>query len=137
MSLHVRARDEAPPLTFPPEDRLTRGDVAGREDAVLAGRAGQHAPGPLPPPVTGERGRHDAAREVFVSPGVRQQDEVGAARVGRRIVEAAIRVDLQHEEPTVRVDAHVAAPVPRAAHPEEERARSLAQRPVELGILDR
>src|SRR5262245_23878625 len=84
-----------------------------------------------------QRRAYQPAREAQVTFGIVQQAEIGAAGVGRRIVDAAVRIDLEHERRAVGPYAKIAAAEARSAKRDEKTRRRVANPGGELGIGNR
>src|SRR5262245_48968230 len=81
-----------------------------------------------------KRRANEPAREARVTFGIVQQTEVGAPCVLGRIVDAAVRIDLEHERRAGLVDAKIAPTEARAAERDEKTRRNVTQTFVERWI---
>ena len=73
--------------------------------------------------VSTQRRLDDPPRETGVAFGIPREAQIGAARIGGRIVNTAVGVDLQHERRAVLVDTEVAAAEACARLQGDEKAR--------------
>ena len=67
-----------------------------------------------------QRGPDQLAREAGMPFGIVQQTEIGAAGVLGKVVDAAVGIDLQHEDRAAAVDTEIAAAEARALEREEK-----------------
>src|SRR5690242_15472897 len=77
------------------------------------------------------------AREADMALRIVRQAEVRAPGVLGQVVDAAVRIDLQHERRAVPVDTQIAAAEARALEREKKTGGNIAQAGIENRIADR